>query len=103
MDANFEGSFGTSTNVKTESDGRIIVSRQQDVTEHLNTTRELHNSGFTGGKDVKLAASIPVVVVEAYCNQNGITFEAFMQDRAHQKRILNDKSLEHFRIWKGRV
>lgn len=102
-DLNYIGSAGTQTKIRQEHDGTIVVSRKEDVTAHLKATKELHNSGFVGSKDLRLAASMPRVVVEAYCNQNGITFADFMQNREHQKRILNDSSLEHFRIWKGRV
>lgn len=96
-------SLQTATRAKFENDGSIVISRSQDVTEHLKATKELSAEGFGNGKDGKLAASIPKVIVEKYCNDNGITFQEFMQNKEHIKRILNDKSLEHFRIWKGRV
>lgn len=92
-----------SSEIKIDNDGLITVSKTHDISDVINTTRELHNSGFHGGKDVKLAASIPLIVVESYCTRNGITFNEFMNNPAHQKNILNDPSLKAFRVWPGRV
>lgn len=103
MQAQFAGSYGTATSVTFTAEDEIVVERSQDVGLILDTTKELHNSGCTGGKDLKFAGSFPRVVVEAYCTRNQIKFSEFMQMEQHQKALLNDKSLEHFRIWKGRV
>jgi hypothetical protein len=52
---------------------------------------------------MKLAARIPNVIVEKYCNDNKISFREFMGNREHVRRVLNDPSLSHFRVWPGRV
>jgi hypothetical protein len=52
---------------------------------------------------MRLAASIPVVLVERYLNTHGITLGELGKSQEHQKRLLNDPALAHFRIWKGRV
>ena len=44
-----------------------------------------------------------MVLVEAYCNDRGITFDQFMGDPAHIRAMVNDPALDAFRIWRGRV
>lgn len=84
-------------------DGAMTVERSQDCTPIAEHTKALHNEGLHGSKDMKLAAKLPYVMVEAYCNQHSIAFSEFMQNRDHIKRMLNDPALSHFRVWKGRV
>ena len=90
----------TSISVK---DGEMTVQRTQDCTPIAEHAQAMHNEGLTGSKDMKLAASLPLVMVEKYCNDNGIFVSEFMQDREHIRRMLNDPALAHFRIWKGRI
>lgn len=92
----------TKLHYDASTDG-LIIERVQDVEQVLEYAKRQHLSGEHGGPDMKHAASIPAVLVEAYCNQHGITFAEFMGSEAHAKAMLNDKSLAHFRIWKGRV
>lgn len=91
------------TKIKFEEDGGIVITKSKDVSDVLNYTKERHNSGDHGSKDFKFAGSYPTIVVEHYCTQNGILMSEFLQNPAHQKRLLEDKSLSHFRIWKGKL
>lgn len=84
-------------------DGKMTVQRTQDCTPIAEYAKARSNEGYHGSADMKLAASIPFVMVEAYCNQNGIEFRDFMNSQEHKKRLLNDPTLSHFRIWPGRV
>jgi hypothetical protein len=86
-------------------DEKLVIHRVQDVEPILERAKTLHNAGagWSQDKDYVHAASLPNVLIEAYCNQHGITFADWMEDEEHQRRMLNDPSLEHFRIWKGRV
>ncbi len=86
-------------------DDKLVIHRVQDVEPILERAKTLHNEGACWSQDREFvhAASIPNVIVEAYCNQHGITFEEWMGNEEHQRRVLNDPSLGHFRIWKGRV
>lgn len=84
-------------------DGKMTVQRTQDCVPIAEYAKARSNEGHHGSADMKLAASIPFVMVEAYCNQNNIEFSEFMNSQEHKKRLLNDPSLSHFRIWPGRV
>jgi hypothetical protein len=86
-----------------EEDGKTIFERVQDCTPIAEKTKALHNEGYHGSSDMRLAASLPMVLVERYCNDNGITFHEFCAGQEHIKRMLNDPALSHFRVWPGRV
>lgn len=84
-------------------DGKLVTQRTQDCTAIAEHTTALHNEGLHGSSDFKHAAKIPLVFVEAYCNQNNIHFAEFMSNKEHIKRLVNDPALATFRIWKGRL
>jgi len=84
-------------------DDLMIVKSMQDVQPIVDSCRDRIEAGATGSKDMKHAASIPMVIIEAYMNRLGISFQEFLRDKEHIKTMLNDKSLEAFRIWKGAV
>jgi len=83
--------------------GNLIVNRVQDVEPIVNHAAALRQSGEVGSRDMKLAATLPGVVVEQYLATNGITFREFCQDEIHAKRMLNDPALSAFRVWEGRL
>lgn len=90
------------TVVKLE-DGNLIHGSTQDVTQILKATQEQHRDGRHGSKDMKLAARLPMVLVEKYCNDRGITFQEFMNDKTHVKRMVNAPENKPWRIWAGRL
>lgn len=85
------------------SDNGITFERIQDVQPILEATHDLRTLGRVGSSEMRHAASFPMVVIEAYCNNNGIDFAEFMQHPKHAKAMLNDPALRAFRIWEGRV
>lgn len=91
------------SNLSVQDDGLIVVKSMQDVQPILQTVKEKVEVGDVGSKDMKHAATIPMVIIENYMNRVGLTFQEFLRDKEHIKCLLNDKSLEGFRIWKGAV
>lgn len=92
--------------VKTEyivEDGDLHVKRTQDAEPVLDLTSSLRAAGEVGSSEMRHAATIPAVVIEHYCNANGITFAEWMGSSVHINRMLNDKGLKYFRVWGGRV
>ena len=83
----------------------IAIERRGDAAGVAEITKRMHNEGFGSSPsgELKHAASIPDVIIEKYCNDNGITFEELMANPDHAKRMLNNPDLAAFRIWKGRV
>lgn len=84
-------------------DGKTIFERVQDCDPIAERAKALHNEGMHGSSEMKHAAKLPRVLVERYCNDNGITFREFLNGQDHIRRMLNDPALSHFRIWKGAV
>lgn len=84
-------------------DGNLITGTVQDCTAIAEHAKARHNEGYHGSKDMKLAASIPFVMVDKYLNDNCLTFAEFQRDKTHIRRMLNDPALAHFRVWNGRV
>lgn len=96
------GVGGLSPYVATE-EGKLIQGSVQDCTPILEHAQALHAEGQYGGSDMKLAATLPAVLVEQYCNLNGIDLQEFMRNPVHVKRMCNDPDLKGFRVWPGRV
>jgi len=86
-----------------EADRDLVIERVQDCTPlaELATRRRLE--GMHGDKEMRLAASIPAVMVERYCNDRHLTMAQFMAVPAHGRAMLNDPALAHFRVWPGKV
>lgn len=90
------------TRIHQEGDTTVFES-VQDCTPIAEHTRALHKEGFHGSKDMKHAASLPMVLVERYCNDRGIDFAEWMRDPTHIRTMLSDPALAAFRVWEGRV
>ena len=86
-----------------EEDGKTIFQRVQDCDPIAEQTKALHNAGVHGSSEMRHAAKLPMVLIERYCNDNGITFREWMNEPAHIRRMCNDPSLSHFRVWKGAI
>lgn len=83
------------------TDEATTFMRSQDCTPIAEYAKAQHNAGMTGSADVKHAARLPMVIVEQYCNDNGVSFAEFMQNPVHVKRLVQDPKNDAFRIWKG--
>lgn len=86
-----------------DQDGKTIFSASQDCTPIAEYAKAQHNEGNFGTKEVKHAARIPNVIVEKYCNDNGITFEQFMGEEIHIRRLVMNPDNAMFRIWPGKI
>lgn len=83
--------------------GTLSFESIQDCTNIAEACKTQQLQGITGTGDIKLAARIPDVFVIKYCNDNNITFNEFLTNREHIKRLGNDPAIAHFRVWKGRL
>lgn len=93
---------GLSTTIAVEDDN-LITGSSQDCTPVMEYAKARQREGAHGSSEMRLAASVPSVIVEKYINDNGITLHEFSADQAHQRRLLNDPALAYFRIWPGAV
>jgi hypothetical protein len=86
-----------------DGNGTLTFESVQDCTAIAEAAMKQQNSGLTGSADVKLAARLPLVMVEAYLNNNKITMQEFLNNQDHIKRMCNDPALAHFRVWPGQI
>lgn len=86
-----------------EQDGRLFIGRSQDCTAIAEDAKRRHNAGEFGSSDMKHAARIPNVIIEKYLNDTGVTFEAFIADPIHIKRVVENPDNSMFRIWTGKI
>lgn len=84
-------------------DGALITGTTQDCTPYAERAQAMQAAGLHGSRDMRLAASVPAVLVERYCNQAGIDMAEFNSSKDHKRRLLNDPALAAFRIWPGRI
>jgi len=84
-------------------DGNLHTGSIQDCTAIAEHAKARQNEGQHGSSEMKLAASLPFVMVERYCNDKRILLSEFMRDRSHIRSMLNDPALAHFRVWPGKV
>ena len=86
-----------------EENGRLILGSSQDCTAISEYAKEKHNAGEHGSSEMKYAACFPNVIIEKYCNDNGVSYAEWAGNPVHIKRMLNDPANGSFRIWKGAV
>lgn len=84
-----------------QEDDTLVAMSSQDCTAIRDDAIRRHNEGLHGSKEMRHVARIPQVIVEKYCNDNRITFDQFMKDPTHVKRIVQHPDNSLFRIWKG--
>src|SRR3546814_544687 len=98
-------SIGPGKITRFHADGdKFHIQTTADVEPVLERAAALHNAGrhTTAGGDHHVA-SIPLVVVNAWAEKRGVTFDAVMQDISLFREMLNDPDLDSFRIHKGKV
>lgn len=84
---------------------RLYIERVQDVEpylEHLAKIRQV-SDGVSKSGDLRYAGTIPDVIVEKYCNEQRITYEEFIKNPEHHRRILNNPDFSKLRVWRGKL
>lgn len=89
-----------STKFHWDADGKVLIERVQDCTPILERATRLRNEGKHGSKEMRHVAHFPAVVVERYCNLNGISFHEFLANNVHIERMIADRDLSGFRVGK---
>lgn len=83
--------------------GAAVIERVQDCTPIAEHATRLRLEGVHGSNEMRHAARWPMVIVERYCNDRGITFEEWVKDNSHARAMLNDPALASFRVWGGKA
>ena len=91
--------------VYDESTDKLHISRIQDAEPIIQEVRELKEVTDGRGDSIKgyFVGRIPAMVVEQYLIEVGVTFEDFVRDDTHVKRIMNNPDYAKFRIFEGKI
>lgn len=85
-------------------DGDLMHTLQsQDCTPIAERAYAMHKEGRHGSKELKLAATIPNVIIEKYMNDHGVSYAEVLGNDVHMRRIVNDPDNKMFRVWPGRI
>ena len=87
------------------STGAILLkTTYADAAAVTDRNAELRKAQHGNGKDMKLAASIPLSLVTKWRAEHGI--DVFSNDPEHKKKarqLLNDHQYRMLRIWEGHI
>lgn len=83
-------------------DGNITFERVADVQNVIDSAANLRSAGAvkTEGGDYHLGR-IPLILIEKYCNEKGITFHEWCNNDVHVSSLLNNSDYAAFRISQG--
>lgn len=57
-----------------DEDGKIIINRSQDIQDILDFNKERNIEGHNRKSDMRLAGSVPFVVIEMWMRESGCKF-----------------------------
>lgn len=92
------------TRIQENSHGELIIQRSQDVAPILDRNKALANDGdgYSASRDIRRVASIPLVLVEKWKNEEGI--DLFNPDHLPAvRRKLNSPEYQYLRTAPGRL
>jgi len=76
----------------------------RDIQPILERNTQLRNSGVGNGKDMKLAASLPLSVIFDWKVRHGVdVFSSDPDQKKAARKLLNDHNNKMFRIWEGHI
>ena len=86
------------------SDGGILITQSENLGSVLKDNKEKRENGVMD--DMKLAASIPLIVLEHWRTHEGLDYNlvgSCPDTTARFWRKLQDREWEKFRIWGGKI
>jgi len=98
------------THTHDEASGTSFIHSVQDIAPFKEANREMRNSGgdgYTGSRAMKHVATIPHIMIDKWCQEDGLTRVQFQRMRGKEKaayirRKLNNPDYAYMRtFWKG--
>lgn len=86
--------------------GRTVIIHETSTADEkaiVDAVQAKHNAGHFGTKDMRYLGEVTPLMLQKYCDKNGVTWDAAMANPEHFRRILNDPENSYMRVWKGRV
>lgn len=80
------------------------IERTQDVSGIIQDVadKRQHFDGFKS-ESMNFVGTIPGIIVEQYLKAKGISYQEFIGDKIHIRRILNDPDYSKFKVFEGRI
>ena len=74
-------------------DGNTVVERTSDLTPIIEANKKLAtmNDGMSPSREMRRVASVPVVVLQNWCQTDGISYRAFRRNPKHYQKWLRRK------------
>lgn len=96
---------GTEQFTQTDADGKThLKTTYGDVSAVLKRNAQLRSAGHGNGKDMKLAASIPLSVIFKWRVEHGVdVFSSDPDQKKAARKLLNDHQNKLFRVWEGHM
>lgn len=87
------------------TEDRAVIERVQDVEPVLDYNARLRQvtDGYNKARDMKHVAEVPMVLIEKWANEAGISVAEWMADPENMRRQLNDPANKFLRIGQGRL
>lgn len=89
------------TSIYHEQDGQMIVEKVQDVTDIIESNKQKRNSVSGRMGDLVHVAEIPMVVLEKWCNEDGINYLRPEHKKALMRKI-HERDNSLFKVHPGR-
>lgn len=87
-----------------EQDGQTAIVHEESA-DHAKGIAEvaqrLSIEGLHGDKEMRHLAEFPGIVIQMYCDANGIEWADWFANPEHARRMMKDPALAHFLVWKG--
>jgi hypothetical protein len=97
----------TKTRYIQESDGKLTIHNQQNLSPLLNRNKKLYtqNDGYTASRDMRRIASVPPIMLQIWTNEYNGTRNWWALPKETQKKImrtkLNSSEFRYFRTAEG--
>jgi len=86
--------------------GRTVIVHETSLEAEkaiVDAVKARHNAGEFGSSEMRYYGEVTPMMLQKYCDKNGVTWDQAMQNPEHFRRILNDPENSDMRVWKGRI
>ena len=97
----------TKTRYIQESDGKLTIHNQQNLSPLLERNKKLYtqNDGYTASRDMRRVASVPPIILQVWTKEYNGTRNWWALPKETQKKImrtkLNSSEFRYFRTAEG--
>lgn len=87
--------------------GRMVIIHETSVAKEraiVDAVKAQANAGAGRyNSDLVYYGEVTPMMLQMYCDKNGVTWDEAMQNPVHFRNILNDPENSYMRVYKGRI